>query len=609
VLEALPSERRRDHHQRLALTLEATGETPPELLARHFHGAGMTSRAADYAVAAADTASASLAFVRAAELYRLARTWDPRDAAWTRVLLAREADALANAGHFAGSASAFMAAAAEGVGADGLELRRRACEQLLAGGQLDEGMTALASLLKELDLPQPGGPMRTMLEVAGRVVGFALQTRRAAPAARIDASELLRIDTCYAAAKVLVDADPIRGVYFSVQALRRALVGGDAERIARGLCLVGGSVTASGDAVFSRIGDTLMRRGRAMAGAAPSDHLLGTMAVAEGQVFMLRGRWREALERSEDGVRRLERCRDSAGERMVGHFAILRALEDLGAHRRLIERASTVLQAASAVGNRYAVVYALHQLVLSRLAAGDLPNARVSASRSAAEWTKTGVHIQHLYRLRAEAHCDLWEGRAEAALARLDAELAPMEASHLLRFALVRVDVRFLRARILLAVAAAEPSQARRLIRRAAADARRLARERRPDGDAHAALVRAGAASLGGDGAGALRSLERAEAAYRTAGMAAYAACALRRRGELLPDADGRPLRERADAELAACGVDAVAPWVALCAPGFVRSAQREAGLEREVRFGAERAIPVVHDLDQHGALEARRPE
>src|SRR6185436_4404156 len=109
----------------------------------------------------------------------------------------------------------------------------------------------------------------------------------------------------YAAAKVLVDADPMRGVYFSVQALRRALRGGDAERIARGLCLVGGSVTASGDAVFSRIGATLMRRGRAMAGATPSAHLRGTMAVAEGQVLMLQGRWREALERSEEGVRQL----------------------------------------------------------------------------------------------------------------------------------------------------------------------------------------------------------------------------------------------------------------------------------------------------------------
>src|SRR5262249_27622163 len=70
---ARPSpERLADTHRRLAAVLEAGGQGDPEVLAVHFQGAGEPGRAQGYYLQAAARAAQTLAFERAAQLYRLA---------------------------------------------------------------------------------------------------------------------------------------------------------------------------------------------------------------------------------------------------------------------------------------------------------------------------------------------------------------------------------------------------------------------------------------------------------------------------------------------------------------------------------------------------------
>ncbi|GAB4531271.1 MAG: hypothetical protein Tsb0020_47610 [Haliangiales bacterium] len=70
VLERLDSDHLRQQHRKLALEMEAWGEAPMALLARHWLAAGDRERAADYLLDAAENATEQLAFARAADIYR-----------------------------------------------------------------------------------------------------------------------------------------------------------------------------------------------------------------------------------------------------------------------------------------------------------------------------------------------------------------------------------------------------------------------------------------------------------------------------------------------------------------------------------------------------------
>ena len=99
----LTPEARVDCHERLALALLASGETDPETLAIHFQGANQPERAAAYFARGADQAAETLAFDRAAKLYRLVLEMQPgpgpgQDQEDRRQLRTKLGDALAGAG-------------------------------------------------------------------------------------------------------------------------------------------------------------------------------------------------------------------------------------------------------------------------------------------------------------------------------------------------------------------------------------------------------------------------------------------------------------------------------------------------------------------------------
>src|SRR5262249_55188535 len=121
-----------------------------------------------------------------------------------------------------------------------------------------------------------------------------------------------------------------------------------------------------------------------------------------------------------------------------------------------------------------------------------------------------------------------------------------------------------------LAVAAAGGSGARRrLLRQAEQDAKRLAREVRMDALPVAQLLRAAAAFQRGDPKACLALLEAASTGFDRAEMALLAACARRRKGEILAGTEGRDLVAAADRAMTDLGVKRPERWVLVQAPGF----------------------------------------
>src|SRR6266567_7448749 len=135
----------KDYHFRLAVALEAHGQTPDkETLAVHFREGGDLERAAGYAAEAASQATQALAFDRAVRLYRLALERPDSTQLSVPQLQMRLGDSLSNLGRGDEAAQAYLAGGEKATDpVTRLELRRRAAEQLLLSGQVDAGLSVL----------------------------------------------------------------------------------------------------------------------------------------------------------------------------------------------------------------------------------------------------------------------------------------------------------------------------------------------------------------------------------------------------------------------------------------------------------------------------------
>ena len=280
VLGHLPDRRRSTCHRALAVALEESGRAPAEQLAEHFHGGGEASKAADYALRAADNASDALAFVRASELYRKAREWDPRDAGWQRAIRTREGEALSNAAHFEDASQTFLGAVTGASESEAVELRRRAVEQLLAAGRFDKGTALLSEVLEGLGLRFPKTPLRATWGALTRLVRIALAPGLDALGSPSRDESRLRAEVCYVAGKCLVNSDAIRGVYFSIEALRHALRAGDPVRLGCSLAVVGGSLSVLEGPWLAGLGARMLDRAEALAVSTGSPLVRGTMMLA-----------------------------------------------------------------------------------------------------------------------------------------------------------------------------------------------------------------------------------------------------------------------------------------------------------------------------------------
>jgi eukaryotic-like serine/threonine-protein kinase len=558
-----------DYHRCLAETLESSREAEPEVLAAHLDGAGLTERAGQAYVRAADRAASALAFDQAASFYRRALSLlapSPED---ERSLRTRLGDALASAGRGGEAAPEYLLAAEGAPDLEALELRRQAADQYLMTGHMDEGIDVLQGVLARVGLTMPRTSASTILGIACRRLwlrlrGLGFRERRAE---EIPPLELMRVDACVTAVRGLAMSDVVRSFYFQGRGLSLALRAGEPFRMALFLLMEVNQTSMAGSKAGRRqarlwesVSELMERLDR--------PYLRGLFIAARGLEGYLAGRWRAGLENLTRGEELLRENRVGVAWDVASvQIFRLMALLYLGEVAQLRREWPTAVQEARERGDRAAERHlsVLH-LAMVRLAEDDVEGARRGLASITAGLSREEVLVEHYLSLLADVWVELYTGNAPAAWRIIEDRWSACAASLLRFMQKIRIELWALRvgAALALAVAGERP-----LLRTAERDIRRIEREQAPWGDALATLLRAGLAFRRANPEAARTLLTEAARQFDQTDMGLHAAATRRRLGQLLGEEEGGRLVAEADSWMTAQEVRNPARMTALLVPGF----------------------------------------
>jgi serine/threonine protein kinase len=539
LLAGIGPDQARALHLALAEALAAWPEPDIQALAMHYRAAGVTERAAEYALAAARSAVATLAFQRGADLFRQVLELRPPAGAAATALLTERADALAHGGQGSEAAEVYLRAAAGAGPREARRLRHLAVAECFRCGRFELGVATLGTLLGEVGMRLANRPgeawaqslwFRTRVRMRG--LGFA--ERRAD---QVEPAVLDRIDLCWAAVMGLGAIDAVQGWAFQARQLLLALEAGEPGRIVRALAQ-----------------ETLYASYRGNRGLAATRKLQeATLALAErtgepaaqsrawiavGGAALMLGRFREAgeaLGRAEALLR--ENCTGLENELHLAQFHALLSQLFLGNLRELEVRYPSRLQSAREKGNLLAVTHLRTTISPVLLLAQDEPGrANREVRQALADWPSPGYHSQHFNGLCALVNIQLYGGNLEGAMDLLQAQWKRVRRSHLLRVQVLLVTGLELRVRtaLALAMAAAPGSRKRRALLKAAhEDLRRLEAEGTAYGEALALKLQGMEALVRFRQEEAAALYFQAEMAFQGIDMALHAAVMRYCRGQL----------------------------------------------------------------------------
>jgi hypothetical protein len=538
-------------YRELALAQEESGYTDAEALAMDWSRAGEPERAAPYAERAAHQATATFAFDRAGTLLRLALS-GTSDRDRQRTLHVALGEALANSGRGFDAARAFASAAeATSVVANQADLRRRAADQLLRSGHIDDGVEAMRTVLAPLGGGIATTPRRALLSLLyhrGRLAlrGLGHSVR---PESAIDPELLHRVDVYWDVAMGLNLVDIIRGVDFQTRCLMLALEAGEPTRLSR--CF---SVEAVANHSEGRKGrarsQALFEQAELLAKKSGQRDVWAWFLLSRGIADMQTGRFERCLTAATEAERILvEECHGQFWQLTRAQSFGVWALAYLGRLRELEQRVDTLLRDYRERGDLLAQLSMVcgpsHLLGLAR---DDVPTMRRECERMLGQWSQRGFHFQHLSALFTLAVGDLYEGRYRDAFERIEGRWQDIESSFLLRAEFVRDDSWYLRGRAALGAGFAKQAPRAECARIVERGVRQIDEDDLSWSSGMAFVLRAGLAQLDGDTRHALQLLERAEQAFRAVSMQVHAAaCALqaaRLRGDQNDDAEGTLRRE-----------------------------------------------------------------
>jgi eukaryotic-like serine/threonine-protein kinase len=567
VIEAaLDPGRRTDAHRRLGRALE-DHRGDAEQMAVHFRAAGDVERALRYAIKAAQEADAQAAFNRAARLYGLAVELGGGGAD----LLAKLGDAQANAGQGRMAAASYAAAAGQDP-ADGQELLRRAAEQLLRVGEIEQGLSLMSRIPGARRWSRPGRApaMLAWIVLRGawqRLRGLGFRPREAHDVPR---ALLLRVDLAWTAFLGFFFANPIRAAFIHGCHLLDALKTGEPGRVVRALAAEAALAGMRGkSARYARLMAELDRASGVASGPGER-HWPGFARAIAG--FGL-GRWAECRK----DAMAAEQAFMAKGQGASWELSIVRALvlattmlagEVRGAQRRLQEH----LRDCEERGDLFAraCLTFLGSSHLLRLAHGEPELAQRELQDLLRLWPAARLPLLDYNAGYALAETALYMGRLDEAWAFFAERPSPSRRALLHATPILRVFFRHLRARVAIARSMQDPARREGLLQIAASEARALQAERAVGACGLANLVLAAIASQRGDRNAAKGILEIAEDKLETEGLRPLLMTARIVRGHLTGDEEGRILVQQGESWAAEQGVRQAYRMIAVFVPGVL---------------------------------------
>jgi hypothetical protein len=482
------------------------------------------------------------------------------------------AEALVRAGRGQDAAQRFLEAAKLAGTVDALELRRRAAEQLLFSGRIEEGFAVVKQLLEATKMRVPQTPLGAVLSLLFRRLLLRLRGLRfrERSADQLPRDRLVRIDTCYSLGLGLGLIDPIRGADFQTRYLLLALAAGEPVRIAKAFALEA-AYRATDGAQARPLLDRLLDRARALAERLGEGH-------AKAMTTLMTGVSRVVLGDLADAVPLCDRAASELRDGSTGvaweldNAALFAgyALLGCGRIRELAERLPALIDDANERGDHFGeIVLRLQCRWFVRLADDDVEGAKKDLAMIGETWNKDAFVVQHVWCILNRTEVALYEGDPAGATAILEGARTDLERSMFLRIEAFRVRFANATGRAALAVAAKADGAARaEHLGRAKRCVAALRRERWALTRGYRVLLEAGIAALsGGDAASGYRGAI-AELDARHLGL--HAAAARLRLGELIGGAEGEALVKRANEEMSAEWVRDPEKMSRLFAPAIV---------------------------------------
>ncbi len=531
IVATLSAQRQAEVHARLADALQELQPDALDAVAAHLHAAGQAARAATALIAAADRAADKLAFDRAAELYAKALAQLPAGDVRRRGVSTRCGDAQAASGRGAAAAKAYQRAlnepgeAALSAGEE-LELNRRAGEQLLRSGHVDEGIAAIDEVCRAAGMTLAKSPWRAAGAWLFRRAHLALRGLdfKERPASEVPASRLQQIDVCSSVSIGLSMVDTIRGASFQTRQLLLALEAGEPYRVARALALEAAFVATGGVTREARV-NQLLAEARKLAERVGDGRLHGTIDLCAAVAQFLAGHWRESLASSAQAEQWFKELGNSTTwEAANARLFSVWSLFYMGEIAELMKRVPALKREAESRRDLYAATSLEIGLSnVATVAAGEPEKAREQVRAAMARWGHTSFHFQHYWAVLSEGMIDLYEGKPRDAYDRISEAWPAMRRAYLLRTQNVRIEAGFLRARA--AVACGE-------LDAALSGAEQLEAENVPWGNAFGSTVRGLVAHARNELESAVKLLQQAILVFEACDMRLFAAAARLRLGE-----------------------------------------------------------------------------